>query len=91
MIKIINFYVESSGFPPPLSPKDVDMVTNEEIKETTRYLKSPKNEPVFHFNSDCLKHAPSILCEHLATLIKSVLIYEHVNHVLLLATLVPIM
>ena len=67
------------------------MVTTEKIQEATEYLKSHKNDSVFDFNSDCLKHAPSILFEHLASLVKRFLVHGHVIQLLMLATLVPIM
>ena len=33
-------------------------------------LKSNRNDPIFEFNSDCLKYAPLIVFEHLTCLIK---------------------
>ena len=57
---------------------DVNKVTPSIVKEATKNLKNGKSDPVFDFDSDCLKNAPDELFMHLSTLIK------------ILATLVPI-
>ena len=72
------------------SLKDVDLITTEKVREATLNLKSNRNDPLFIFNSDCLKIAPLAVCEHLNYIIKSFLIYSHVSNALLLATLIPI-
>ena len=40
------------------SYKDVDLITTEKIKAATLNLKSNRNDPLFIFNSNCLKNAP---------------------------------
>ena len=69
---------------------DVNKVTPSIVKEATKNLKNGKSDPVFDFDSDCLKNAPDELFMHLSTLIKMFLIHGHVTSYLLLATLVPI-
>ena len=44
---------------------DVDLVTNDIVREATMNLKSNRNDPIFDFNSDCLMYAPFIVFEHL--------------------------
>ena len=38
------------------SLEDVDLVTKEKVKEAAMNLKSNRNDPLFDFNSDCLKN-----------------------------------
>ena len=72
------------------SLKDVDLIATEKIREATLNLKLNRNDPLFIFNSDCLKNAPLAVFEHLKYIIKSFLIHSHVSNALLLATLIPI-
>ena len=73
------------------SLKDIDLVTPEVIEDVVKEIKSNKRDPVFTFNSDCIKHAPSILHFHLATMIKLFLVHGHVSNNLLVATIVPLL
>ena len=50
------------------SLSDVHLVTNDIVREATMNLKSNRNDPLFDFNSDCLKYAPLIVFEHLTCL-----------------------
>ena len=70
--------------------EDVKKVTPEVVKEATQNLRNSKSDPVFDFDSDCLKNAPDILYTHLSVLMQLFLIHAHVSSYLLLATLVPI-
>ena len=72
------------------SLEDVKKVTPEIIKEATANLRNSKSDPVFDFDSDCLKNAPDVLYSHIATLMRMFLIHSHVSCYLLLATLVPL-
>ena len=72
------------------SLNDVDLVTTEVIEKAIHEIKTSKNDPVFNFNSDCIKRAPSALSYHLANIIRSFLIHGHVSKILLLATIVPL-
>ena len=69
---------------------DVDKVTPAVVKEAVSHLNNGKSDPVFSFTSDCLKNSPEELFVNLSIVIKSFLIHGHVSHVLLLATLVPL-
>ena len=60
------------------------------IKKATEHIKNSKNDPVFIFNSDSIKHSPDILFSYLSDLIRAFLIHGHVSKVLLLATIVPL-
>ena len=50
-----------------------------------------KSDPIFEFNSDCLKNARQILFEHMATLFKTYLVHGHASSILTMSTLVPIL
>ena len=69
---------------------DVRKITPDIVKEATENLKNSKSDPVFDFDSDCLKNAPDELFDHIAALMRMFLIHSHVSSYLLLATLVPI-
>ena len=53
-------------------------------------IKPKKNDPIFLFNSTCIKHAPKSLHFHLANMIKCFLIHGHVSDILLVATIIPL-
>ena len=46
---------------------------------------------MYSYSSDCFKHAPDVLYDKLATVIRSFLIHGHVTLFLLIATLLPIL
>ena len=73
------------------SLQEVDRVTTELIQDITREIKPRKTDPVFTFNSDCIKRAPLILFQHLANIIRCFLIHGHASPTLLLATIVPLL
>ena len=70
--------------------KELDKINSEKVKEAIGKIKPNKSDPIFDFSSDFLKHAPEVLFEHLALVLKSFLVHGHVTEMLLLATLVPI-
>ena len=70
--------------------KEVEKINSTVIKEAMDRIKSNKSDPLYEFSSDFLKHAPDILYEHLALVIKSFVMHAHVTSNLLVATLVPI-
>ena len=72
------------------SLSDVDLVTNDIVREATMNLKSNRNDPISDFTCDCLKYAPLIVFEHLTCLTKKILVHAHVSNILLLAMLIPI-
>ena len=70
--------------------EEILKVTPEVVKNAATCLKNSKTDPVYTFSSDCFKHAPYVLHQHLSLLIRSFLLHGHVTNFLLLATLVPI-
>ena len=73
-----------------LSLKDVDLVTSDIIRKAVEQVKANKNDPVFTFNSDCIKRAPATLLQHLTNIIQIFLIHGYVSKILLVATIVPL-
>ena len=69
---------------------DVNVITPELVGEAISLLKNDKTDPVFVFNSNCLKNAPRLLSEHLASLFRSLLIHGHISPVVLVSTIVPL-
>ena len=69
---------------------DVNAVTPQLVEEAINLLKNDKTDPVFVFNSNCLKNAPFLLCEHLANLFKTLLVHGHISPVVLVSTIVPL-
>ena len=69
---------------------DVDKVTETLIADVIRELKPNKNDPVFTFNSNCIKHAPSSLHMHLANMIRCLLVHGHVSDIFLGAMIIPL-
>ena len=63
------------------SLEDVDLVTPEVIENVVKQIKSNKKDPVFTFNSNCIKQAPSSLYHHLANIIKAFLIHGHISSI----------
>ena len=43
-----------------MSLLDVNKITSEKVKEAALHLKQNKSDPLYDFNSDCLKNAPFI-------------------------------
>ena len=70
---------------------DVEKVTPAVVKEAVSRLNNNKTDPVLSFTSDFLKNSPDILFSYLSIIIKSFIIHAHTSHVLLLATLVPLL
>ena len=73
------------------SLNEIEKITPELVEEATNHLKCSKSDPIFEFNSDCLKNARRILFEHMATLFKTYLVHGHVSSILTMSTLVPIL
>ena len=69
---------------------DVEKITPSLIKEAIGNLKSDKTDPLFQFNSDCFKHAPEILYNHLATIFRMFLIHGHVSSLIMVSIIVPL-
>ena len=69
---------------------EIEKINSNLVKEALENIKANKSDPIYDFTSDFMKHAPDILFEHLAKVIKSFLIHGHVTKSLLLASLVPL-
>ena len=72
------------------SIEDVCKITTEKVQEALHRLKSNKADPVFTFNSDCLKNSPRILCEYLSLIFRQFLLHGHISTILMISTLVPL-
>ena len=72
------------------SLQDVDLVTTNLIEDVVAEIKHSKNDPVFSFNSTCIKRAPRSFHYHISNIIKMFLIHGHVSDILLLSTIVPL-
>ena len=70
--------------------KDIVKITPALIKEAVPRIKNNKSDPVFDFTSNCLKNAPSILCDQLSSLFRYYLIHGHISELLMTSTLIPI-
>ena len=68
----------------------VEQITPILVKEAISKLKNDKTDPLYHFNSDCIKNAPPILCELLAKLFKMYLIHGHISSVIMVSTVIPL-
>ena len=84
MLDSINIKLGEDSF------EEIDKINSNLIKEAVKNIQASKSDPNYEFTSDFLKHAPDILYEHLARIIKSFLIHGHVTQSLLLASLVPL-
>ena len=70
---------------------EIDRVTTDVISDAVKGIRSNKNDPVFTFNSDCIKQAPNSLYQHIAYMIKCFLIHGHVSNILLVSTILPLL
>ena len=70
---------------------EVNKVTPSLVAEAVSHLRSCKSDPVFKFCSGCIKNAPLLFYEHLASLFRSYLMHGHISSVLLLSTLIPLL
>ena len=78
VLKLVNNYVDVSSF------DDVDLVNQSVVRKAVNNIKLHKNDPIFTFNSNCIKQAPASLFQHLSLMMKCFLIHGHVSQVLLL-------
>ena len=69
---------------------DVNLVTANLVEKAINRLKNDKTDPVYAFNSNCLKNAPPQLSQHLAALFKILLIHGHISPLVLISTIVPL-
>ena len=69
---------------------EVEKITPALIKEAINKLKNDKTDPLYHFNSDCMKNAPPILSEHLAKFFRMYMTHGHLSSVILVSTIIPL-
>ena len=69
---------------------DVEKVTPTLVENAISKLKNDKTDPLYQFNSDCMKNAPPILCELLAKLFRMYLVHGHVSSVIMVSTVIPL-
>ena len=69
---------------------DVNKVTPSIIKEAINKLKNDKTDPVYQFNSQCLKFSPDILHQHLCTLFQTFLTHGHISTIVMISTIIPL-
>ena len=69
---------------------EIEKINSVTIKDAIDKIKSNKSDPLHDYSSDFRKHAPDILYEQLAVVIRSFVSHGHVTSSLLIATLVPI-
>ena len=84
VLQHLNININSSNL------NDVEMITPKLIEQAISKLKNDKTDPIFQFNSNCLKNAPSNLCVHLAKLFKMFLIHGHVSMIIMVSTVIPL-
>ena len=68
----------------------VSLITPDILKEAASKLKPGKSDPLYSFSSDCFKHGPDPLYDHLGRIIRCCVVHAHVSQVLLLSTLIPL-
>ena len=73
------------------SLNEVALVTPKLVENVIGEIRSNKSDPVFQFNSNCIKRSPTSFHSHMANIIKLFLIHGHVSEVLLIATIVPLL
>ena len=61
------------------------------IKKTIMNFHNGKNDSYYEWRSNALKHAVDLLAEPLCDLLKSMIIHNHIPHVFLLCSLIPIL
>jgi len=73
-----------------LNLRKIEGITPTLLKEAIDRLKPGKSDPIYSFSSDCFKNGPDLLYDNLSWIIKSSIVHNHINHALLISTLVPL-
>ena len=74
----------------PGSMIDVERITPSIIKEAISKLKNDKTDPLYQFNSECMKYAPEILHQLLSDLFHMLLIHGHISSIVMVSTVIPL-
>ena len=69
---------------------EIDRVTPTVVSDAIGRINSNKTDPLCEFTSDCIKHAPFVLCEKLSQLFKMFLMHGYVSASLMVSTLIPL-
>lgn len=68
----------------------IDKITDSLISNIILKLQSGKNDVVYNWGSDALKHGVNVLSSHFKNLFKCFLVHGHISHFFLFCALVPI-
>ena len=60
------------------------------VADAISRINNNKTDPLCEFTSDCIKHAPFVLCEKLSQLFKMFLMHGYVSASLMVSTLIPL-
>ena len=69
---------------------EIEKINGVTVQEALSRIKSGKTDPMYEFSSDCLKKAPDLFHEYIATMIRSFLVHGYIPSNLLTAIMVPI-
>ena len=68
----------------------IDKITDSLIRDIINKLQWGKNDVVYNWGSDALKHGVNVLSVHLKNLFKCFLVHGHISQLFLFCALVPI-
>ena len=83
VLQHLNTKIDSGSF------IEVEKITPVLIKEAISKLKNDTTD-LFHFNSDCMKNVPAILCELSAKLFRMYLIRGYISSIIMVSTVIPL-
>ena len=84
----VNEYTKSIISPVHL--QKIDQITPALLKDASKRLKPGKSDQMYAFSSDCFRNGPDILYDLLSWTIRCCILHNHINDVLLISTLVPL-
>ena len=87
---VINSLQNDVNDNPNDSMKDLNLFTADLVKSAVKKLKADKSDVSGQFTSDCLKAAPDIFFDKLASLFRSSLSHGYISQDLILCALTPI-
>jgi hypothetical protein len=87
---VINSLQNNVNDNPSDSMKDLNLFTADLVKSAVKKLKADKSDVSGQFTSDCLKAAPDIFFDKLASLFRSSLSHGYISQDLILCALSPI-
>ena len=84
----VNEYTKSLISPVHL--QKIDQITPALLRDASKRLKPGKSDQMYAFSSDCFRNGPDILYDLLSWTIRCCILHNHINDVLLISTLVPL-